>query len=196
VSFDSFSKTFAFLGVTGVNPLEYPGRTAMMGLNTATLALAVVLLAAVFLAAVAAGVAAAGPPARLWPLAGRIVASILPISVSFHFAHYLTALLLNGQFALVAFGDPFGLGWTPFGFGAREVSGGFMATASGAATIWTVQTIAVTVGHVLAVVLAHALLLGERRDRRTLVRLEAPLAVVMVAYTVFGLWLLSTPVVG
>jgi hypothetical protein len=196
VSFDGFSKTFAYLGVLGVNPLEYPGRTAMMGANTVGLVLSVAGLALVFLAAVAIGTALAGPPARMWPVAGRIVTSILPISIAFHFAHYLSALLINGQFALAAFGDPFGLGWRPFGFGSREVAAGFMATASGAATIWTLQTLAVTVAHVIAVVLAHGLLVADGRGVGRLLRLEAPLAVAMVAYTVFGLWLLSTPIVG
>jgi hypothetical protein len=195
-TFDGFSETFAFLGAVGVNPLEYPGRTAMMGVATAGLFATAAGITAAFLLAVAAGVAVAGPPARIGAVAGRIVTSILPISVAFHFAHYLSALLIKGQYAMVAFGDPFGLGWRPFGFGFHEVSGGFGATASSAAVIWTTQTLAVTAGHGLAVVIAHGLLLLDGHGGGRLARLEAPLAAAMVGYTVFGLWLLSTPVVG
>ena len=34
VSFDGLSRTFFWLGLNGVNPLEFPGRTAMMAINT------------------------------------------------------------------------------------------------------------------------------------------------------------------
>ena len=33
VSFDGLSKTFFYLGLNGLNPLEYPGRTALMDIN-------------------------------------------------------------------------------------------------------------------------------------------------------------------
>ena len=41
--------------------------------------------------------------------------SIVPIALAYHFSHYLTALLVNGQYALVALSDPFALGWNLFG---------------------------------------------------------------------------------
>lgn len=34
VSFDGLSNTFWWLSLAGINPLEFPGRTAVMGLNT------------------------------------------------------------------------------------------------------------------------------------------------------------------
>ena len=34
VSFDGLSKTFWWLGLGGINPLEFPGRTAVMGRNS------------------------------------------------------------------------------------------------------------------------------------------------------------------
>ncbi len=196
VSFDALSKTFAYLGLIGVNPLEFPGRSAVMAANTAGLLLAAALLAGVFVAAVALGrtLAGGGPPLRM--LAGRLVLSIVPISVAFHLSHYLVLLLVNGQYALVAFGDPFGTGHNLLGLDDHDVTVSLLATRAGTLAIWTVQTAAIVAGHVLAVGVAHALLAGWRRELRRVGAAEVPLAAVMVAYTAFGLWLLSSPTAG
>jgi hypothetical protein len=49
---------------------------------------------------------------------------------------------------------------------------------------------------VLAVVLAHRLSLRLYADESKAVISQVPLAVLMVGYTLFGLWLLSTPSAG
>ena len=62
--------------------------------------------------------------------------------------------------------------------------------------IWNVQTAAIVLGHVLGIVLAHVLALRYfGRGRRAVVS-QLPLAALMVLYTLFGLWLLSTPTAG
>jgi mannose/fructose/N-acetylgalactosamine-specific phosphotransferase system component IIC len=58
------------------------------------------------------------------------------------------------------------------------------------------QTAIIVAGHVLATLAAHRIALSESADRRKAVLMGIPLAVLMVAYTVFGLWLLSTPEIG
>lgn len=195
-SFDGLSKTFLYLGALGVNPLEYPGRTAMVGANTAGLIAAAICLAGLFVAAVEAGRRSAGGTVPLRDLAGRLVLSIVPISVAFHFAHYLVALLVNGQYAVVAAGDPFGTGRNLFGLDDHDVVVSFLATRSGTLSIWAAQTAAIVAGHVLAVAVAHGLLVGWRGDLGKVAAAETPLALAMVFYTAFGLWLLSTPVTG
>ena len=68
VSFDGLSKTFFWLGLNGVNPLEFPGRTAMIGINSVGLVLTLRLLAAAFFLchlSSASGWPAAGN--RFWP---------------------------------------------------------------------------------------------------------------------------------
>ena len=55
ISFDGFANTFFWLSRVGINPLDYPGRTALMGANTLGLLGSFVLLAAVFFGAVFAG---------------------------------------------------------------------------------------------------------------------------------------------
>ena len=63
-------------------------------------------------------------------------------------------------------------------------------------TIWNLQTAAIVLGHLAGIALAHALALRHFGDNRGAVLSQLPLAAFMVLYTLFGLWLLSTPVFG
>lgn len=196
VSFDGLMRTFFWLGLIGVNPLEYPGRTALIGANTAGLATAFAVLALAFLAAVALGQRLAGANASAtWrPAAGALVWSIIPISMAYHFSHYLTTLVINGQYALAALSDPLMNGADLLGTAGLHVQAGALMGADMAWVVWNLQAVAIIGGHLLAVLLAHAIAL--RLHAGAAGRSQAPLAALMVGYTVFGLWLLSSPTVG
>lgn len=196
VTFDGLSRTFFWLGLNGVNPLEFPGRTAMMAINGAGLLLAFAALTAAFLGAVFFGERLArsrGPFARA---AGLLVWSIVPIALAYHFSHYLTALLVNGQYALAALSDPFDRGWNLFGTADLHVHAAIAAGSSAAWVIWNLQAGAIILGHVLAVLIAHGLAFRLHPDAKTAARSQLPLTVLMIGYTVLGLWLLSTPTAG
>lgn len=192
VSFDGFSRTFLWLDLIGVNPLEFPGRTAVRAANTAGLALAFGVLCGLFLLCVAAGRWLAGE-GSLMRSAGLLVWSLVPIALAFHFAHYLAALLVNGQYAIVAASDPFSLGWNLFGTAHMPVGAGIVMGSGTAWLLWNLQAGAIILGHVLAVVVAHMLAGRLHPEPRRAAFAELPLTALMVGYTVFGLWLLSTP---
>ncbi|TGS09154.1 hypothetical protein EN852_032085 [Mesorhizobium sp. M2E.F.Ca.ET.209.01.1.1] len=196
VSFDGLSKTFFWLGLFGVNPLEYPGRTALIGIGSLGLALTFILLAAVFGLTVFLGQRLAGDKHSFGDAAGLLVWSIVPIALAYHIAHYLTVLLVDGQYALVALSDPFALGWNLFGTANRMVEAGVVAGAKSAWWLWNLQAGVIIAGHVLAVLVAHGLAwrLHRRPSRAALSQL--PLTLLMIAYTIFGLWLLATPTAG
>ncbi len=193
VSFDGLMRTFFWLGLNDINPLEFPGRSAVMGVMTAGLVGMFVLLAAVFLACVAAGERLSGRPVGFASAAGRLVWSIIPISIAYHFSHYLTALAVDGQYALAAISDPLMTGLDLFGTAGMHVRAGTVLGAEAAWTIWNLQAAAIILGHVMAVVVAHAIAFRLYRDPARAVRSQLPLAALMVVYTVFGLWLLSSP---
>ncbi|RUZ56251.1 hypothetical protein [Mesorhizobium sp. M7A.F.Ca.US.007.01.1.1] len=196
VSFDGLSKTFFWLGLFGINPLEFPGRTALIGSGTFGLILTFALLAAVFLLAVWLGQRLAGSDHILNQAAGQLVWSIVPIALAYHIAHYLTALLVDGQYALAALSDPFAMGWNLFGTADMQIEAGIVAGADSAWWLWNIQAGAIILGHVLAVLVAHgfAWRLHPQPSRAALS--QFPLTLLMIAYTVFGLWLLATPTVG
>ncbi|MFD1987168.1 hypothetical protein ACFSOZ_32615 [Mesorhizobium newzealandense] len=196
VSFDGLSKTFFWLGLFGINPLEFPGRTAVIGSGTFGLVLTFLLLAAVFMLAVWLGQRLAGSTQAFGDAAGLLVWSIVPIALAYHVAHYLKSLLVDGQYALAALSDPFALGWNLFGTADMQIEAGIVAGADSAWWLWNVQAGAIILGHVLAVLVAHgfAWRLHPQSSRAALS--QFPLTVLMIAYTVFGLWLLATPTVG
>jgi hypothetical protein len=196
VSFDGLSKTFFWLGLFGINPLEFPGRTALIGIGSFGLILTFILLAAVFALALFLGQRLASDEQSFMEAAGLLVWSIVPIALAYHIAHYLTVLLVDGQYALVALSDPFSLGWNLFGTASMMVEAGVVAGAGSAWWLWNVQAGAIIAGHVLAVLVAHGLAwrLHPQPSRAALSQL--PLTLLMIAYTIFGLWLLATPSAG
>jgi hypothetical protein len=196
VSFDGLSRTFWWLALGDINPLEFPGRSALMARNSAGLFAAFAMLGACYATAVALGWVLAGGTGRLRPALHAFVYSILPISIAFHFSHYLTALLVDGQYAVIAAADPFGTGLDLLGLDERRVTTSFLNTYEGVRAIWNLQTAAIVIGHVAAVALAHALAIRHFGAGRRAALSQLPLAAFMVLYTIFGLWLLSTPVVG
>ncbi|UCI19833.1 hypothetical protein FJ970_02320 [Mesorhizobium sp. B2-1-8] len=196
VSFDGLSKTFFWLGLFGINPLEFPGRSAVIGSGSLGLVLTFVLLAAVFLLAVVLGQRLAGSDRPLAEAAGLLVWSIVPIALAYHVAHYLTALLVDGQYALAALSDPFALGWNLFGTADMQVEAGVVAGAASAWWLWNIQAGAIILGHVLAVLVAHGFAWRLHPQPARAALSQFPLTVLMIAYTIFGLWLLATPTVG
>ncbi|MEW9807327.1 hypothetical protein ABUE31_15140 [Mesorhizobium sp. ZMM04-5] len=193
VSFDGLSKTFAWFALNGLNPLEFPGRTALIGTSSVGLAAACAVLAAVFYGCVLAGERLVAGRHGLATAAGTMVWSIVPIALAYHFSHYLTVLLVNGQYALVAFSDPFSLGWNLFGTAYMPVAAAVVAGSEAAWVIWNAQAAAIVGGHVLAVLVAHMLAFRLHGTARAAALSQLPLTLLMIAYTVFGLWLLSTP---
>ena len=49
------------------------------------------------------------------------------------------------------------------------------------------------IGHIMAIILAHAIAVREFGTARRAVLSQIPLATFMVLYTFFGLWLLASP---
>lgn len=196
VSFDGLDKTFWWLALNGINPLEFPGRSAVVGTNSAGLVATWAALAAAYIGAVWLGWRLSGRAAPFGVLLGTLVFSIIPISLVYHFSHYLTALMVDGQYALAAYSDPLDTGADLMGFRRDQVTTSFLNTYEGARGIWNTQTVAIVLGHVMGISLAHLLAARAVATYGAAVRSQIPLAVVMVLYTLFGLWLLSSPVAG
>ena len=192
VSFDGLSRTFWWLDLVGENPLEHPGRTALVGRNTLGLAGAAAALLGAYAITAVAGAWWSGSSAAA--ALRRFVVSIVPIAFGYHFAHYLPSFLVDAQYALKALSDPLDLGWNLLGTRDLHVTASFLTHHASVELIWYAQTAAIVAAHVAAVVVLHALA-GESGERRmATIRGELPLTVLMIGYTLFGLWLLSTPV--
>lgn len=72
----------------------------------------------------------------------------------------------------------------------------FLTDPSRVYTIWHTQVAIIVAAHVAGVFLAHALALRSSRATAVATLSQLPLLVLMIGYTMLGLWLLSTPAVG
>ncbi|MEZ5797124.1 MAG: hypothetical protein R3D63_06360 [Paracoccaceae bacterium] len=186
LSFDGLVETFWWQGLIGENPLEPTGRSAVVWQNSAGL----VAVFALTLAAIGAGMALGRRLSGGTFRAGPVMLSFLAIAAGYHVAHYLVMLLTAGQYTLAALNDPFLTGDSWLGLPPFYVSFGFLTDVRIMPLIYAGQFVAILGAHLLAVILSLRLA-GPVRAMAHL-----PLTVLMVGYTVFGLWLLSTARVG
>jgi hypothetical protein len=198
LTFDGLNETFWYMGMIGENPLEFTGRSAVIGINSFGLIATWAITAASIMAALRLGpmlqsqssMALAGghmpSPAR--PNLMPVMLSFLAISAGYHAAHYLTTLLTAGQYTLAAFNDPLFRGDDFLGLPPFYVSMGFLTDRGIMTLIWNTQFALILGAHILAVILALRLSpLGVKA------RTHFPLTALMVGYTVLGLWLLASP---
>jgi hypothetical protein len=124
-------------------------------------------------------------------VAGLFVLSLVPIALAYHLAHYLSYLAIVGQYMIPLLSDPFGFGWNLFGTRLYVVDIGVV----NARLVWYTSVIAIVAGHIVAVWLAHVTALRAFASNRAALRSQAPMLLLMVAYTMLSLWILAQPVV-
>ena len=192
-SFDGINETFWWLGRIGVNPLEFPGRSAVAAPTLLGLAGAAAGLIAVFAITVWLGLRFARLNAPFADVFGPLALTLLPIALVYHVAHYLTSFMVSIQYTIAALSDPLARGSDWLGLGTFRVTTGFFNDLDSVRLIWLTQAGLVVGGHVWSVLLSHRIALDLSPDSRGAVRLTLPLSLFMIAYTCLGLWLLAAP---
>jgi hypothetical protein len=118
--------------------------------------------------------------------ARRYAPTLIPIAAVYFTAHYFAYLLIAGQDTPAVIVDPFGHSWNPWGWGEYSLWKGIAP----AALTWWVQILLIVWGHVAAVFAAHRVAVrGSARVRAVFA--QAPLVLLMVCYTIAGLWVLA-----
>ena len=177
-AFDGFSNSTGWIRwiQTGDKPGVLVATAALAGMITIV---AVSYQVAVYASGRVTGIPAAGER-------GTFIHSLVPIVLGYVFAHYLTLTVFEGQRTLILFSDPLNAGWNVFGTAHWQVAMGFFAYTT---LIAVLQAGAVVVGHVLGVVAAHDRALAVAPGA-TAVAGQIPMLLVMIGYTLGGLWLL------
>lgn len=192
-SFDGLNETFWWFGLIGVNPLEFPGRSAVFAQTLAGLAATLALLMAAFSLCVWLGLSAGGGTTPFRPAFGRLACALLPIALVYHIAHYLPSFLVGIQYTYAALSDPMNTGADLLGIGPFRVTTGFFNRLDTVRPIWLTQAGLVVFGHVWSVLLAHRIGFDIFGPGRAAARGTLPLSLFMIAYTFLGLWLLAAP---
>jgi len=121
-------------------------------------------------------------------VAERFVVSLIPIAVVYQIAHYSAFLALNGPLIIRLISDPFGVGWDLFGTRLARLT-----LYLDPLLLWNWQISVVILGHVTGVYVAHLIALRTFGSPVVATRSQVPMVLLMIAYTLAGLWLLSTP---
>jgi hypothetical protein len=189
--FDGLNETFWWLAQLGLNPLEFPGRSAVVWQTLAGLVITNIALVALFIVALWLGLKIGRSDMALTQALCLFAPTVLPIALGYHFAHYFTSFLVQAQYALAAASDPWARGQDLLGLGTFYVSTGFFNTQDSVRLLWLCQAGGVVIGHVVALLLAHAVALRHFERRAALT--QVPVALFMIYCTFVGLWLLASP---
>jgi hypothetical protein len=120
-------------------------------------------------------------------LTRAFVHTLVPIAFAYVLAHYFSYLIWQGQTMGYLISDPLGNGANLFGTSSYQIDYHILSYAA----IWYVQVAALVAGHVGGLTLAHDRALTLYSDPEEAVRSQYWMLAVMVAFTSFGLWLLS-----
>ncbi len=162
-------------------------------LATVALLLFPLLFAAIYLAVsrlMASAVSAGASSLGTSDMARLFVLTVVPIAIAYHLSHYLSYLLIAGQFIIPIASDPFGLGWNLFGTRLYLVD----FSVIDARFVWYASLALIVAGHVIAVWLAHFQAARSFPDRRSAARSQIPLLALMIGYTAVSLWILAQPI--
>ena len=133
-----------------------------------------------------ATVRGAPPLQKLWT---GFAHTLIPIAFAYLVAHYFSLFVYQEQAQFTyLLSDPLGTATTDL-FGTASAGIDFRLLSANA--IWYVQVGALVVGHVIALTLAHDRAVAYWGDYRQAARSQYWMLAVMVAFTCFGLYLLS-----
>jgi hypothetical protein len=156
--------------------------------DTIFIAVCLAGVALVYLAGVRGMASVRGAPS-LSRLRVAFAHTLIPIAFAYLVAHYFSLFVFQEQAQFTyLLSDPLGTATTDL-FGTA--SGGIDFRILSANAIWYVQVGALVIGHVIGLVLAHDRATALWGDYRQAARSQYWMLAVMVAFTCFGLYLLS-----
>lgn len=127
-------------------------------------------------------------PVTLRSLALSFCYSLIPIAFAYNVAHYYTFLVSQIAVFPRLMTDPFGFEWNLLG-----LTQGVQDATLQMGVIWHTQVAIILVGHIASVALAHKVAMQVFATRRQVILSQLPMLLLMVAYTMLGLWILTLP---
>ncbi len=177
-AFDSFRSSLTWINYTDGGPLAISTMN-LLALVTFCVGVAVIL-------AVGSAATGVGEGTRRRDLPARFAHSVVPIIVGYIVAHYLNYLVEVGWDTLVLASDPLGRGSNWLGTGDLGRISWFTYHQT---LLASVKVLAVVTGHVLGVIAAHDRAIAVLPKRHQVTG-QLPMLLVMVSFTVGGLYLL------
>ncbi len=163
----------------------------MVGKTLGLLVLFVVFAGAYGLFSFLTGLFTSGKEKTL-SIARFFIASLLPISIAYEFAHFVSLLAIEGQRIIYLISNPLGWGWNLFGTATYQINYEILDLK----LLWHFQVGFIVIGHVVAVYLAHAVAMKLFKDRSDALISQYPMLILMVFYSMLSLWIMGQPIVA
>ena len=188
VSFDGLISTLFWYDVIGIEAFGGSGRYDVLYVNTVGIIVSFLVFMLVFYSCIGILKIITQTKSSIDELAKILIPSLLPISIVYHLAHYSAYFFLNGQLIIKLISDPFGFGWDIFGTSSYEI-----VRTIDFLLLWNYQVVVIVIGHIISIYIAHRLATRIFKDNKRVIISQFPMLLLMVGYTVLGLWLLSSP---
>lgn len=122
-------------------------------------------------------------------LANTFAGSLIPIAVAYLIAHGFSSLMIQGQNIFFLISDPLSLGWNLFGTAEYRPHIGIID----AGTTWYLAVSSIVIGHVIALVVSHKLILKVDPDTSGVGLITLPQTVLMILFTMLSLIIIAEP---
>jgi len=119
----------------------------------------------------------------------RFALCLVPIAFVYHVTHYFTLVFAQGGQIIRLVSDPLGVGWNLFGTAKWAMAPVMIQMGP----LWHIQVGLILAGHVASVWVAHLMALTVFNTPRRAGLSQLPMLALMMAFTAFGLWILSLP---
>ena len=121
----------------------------------------------------------------------KFTLSLIPIALAYHFAHYLSYILIQGQYIIPLLSDPFGNGLNIIGTANNTIN----ISIINAKIAWFISLISIISGHIISIFVAHIIALKIFKNQNIAIRSQYPMLFLMVFYTALSLWIIAQPIV-
>jgi len=192
VSFDGFVETGTWTRILLSSIFDFFGARAFTGITALGLLAAPLVALGVFgLTAWLMGLLA-GSRMGTVAIVRTFAYSLVPIALAYHIAHFFSFLAIQGQRIFALASDPLGKGWDLFGTADAGIDIGIV----NARFVWFLSIIAIVLGHIIAVYIAHVYAVRAFPGKGKAVLSQYPMLVLMAAYTMVSLWIVAQPIVA
>lgn len=193
VTFDGISETSAWLTVQdALHPAISPLPVDTFGtIDTLGLLMIPVLFLTVYLAfswILRQFEGTTGSP--VFDVAKVFVLSLVPIALAYNMAHFISLLAIQGQGIIPLLSDPFGFDWDLLGTAGYLIDISIISPGF----VWWVSIIAIVMGHILSVYVAHVISLRRMPTSAQAVKSQYPMLALMIVYTATSLWIIAQPI--
>ena len=193
VTFDGISETSAWLNVQdALHPVISPLPVDTFGtIDTLGLLFIPVLFLTVYLGfSWVLRLFEGRSDSPVFDVAKVFVLSLVPIALAYNMAHFISLIAIQGQGIIPLLSDPFGFDWDLFGTAGYLIDINIITPGF----VWWVSIVAIVLGHILSVYIAHIISLRRMPTSAQAVKSQYPMLALMIVYTATSLWIIAQPI--